>query len=120
MLWQYKGRDPVTGREREYQLYGPDIAPASMLAVVRQHVRNLIVTEPPVPVPQSAYRPPTGIIERHLISFGVIEEVEKELGLAKPSGGILAASAPLRDRLHRDAKPLARLIDTVSPLTRRR
>jgi hypothetical protein len=91
MLWDWTGKDN-RGRVREYQTDGPDYGADSIMRHLRQHYPNLEITNIKKAV---AFKPSTGIVERHAFQHGIMEAVERELGLIPNSPEIKKRSESL-------------------------
>ncbi len=104
-LFEWEGTDK-NGRSRKYQTKAPaSETESAVLAHLRQHYRNLTITSIRRLDPNEE-KPATGIVERHTYNFGIIDAVERELGLntAERFRGSLLQYVQKKRRNPRDAE----------------
>lgn len=82
IFWAWRSRDRE-GKIREWMTEGPDVPEEAMRRHLQGHYRNLEVFDvhnalhgKPV-----EYKPSTGIVECHTFDYGIIESLERELGI---------------------------------------
>ncbi len=80
-LWQWTATDKF-GKSRNYQCHAPDTSESTMLAHLKEHYRNVTITNLHR-IADGEYKPPSGPIESHTYSFGIYDRVLGEMGIAR-------------------------------------